>query len=152
MKTTTKKYVLELESKSLRLFEDIEDIAYYYELDEKEIEQSIKAKDRDGVLFHINGGFVKVFDKFPTEGLTSKAIFIYRASDNQLLEVLPINGFIFIYINGAYTEHMSKDSLKRLKTTIDINAIGKQEVILGGKLYNIFINPEHTFKGQMENN
>ena len=143
------KYVLELESKSLRLFENIEDIGYYYELDNEEVEQSIKAEEDNGVLFHINGGFIKVYDRFPTEGFTSKAMFIYRASDNQLLEVLPLNDYIFIYLNAEYTEQMDELSLKRIKDSIDVDVITRQSVIIGGNLYNIFINPEHTFKGQI---
>ena len=149
MKTKTKKYVLELESKSLRLFENIEDIAYYYELDNEEVIDSLACKYDNGVLFHINGGFIKVYDRFPIEGFTSKAMFIYDASDNNLLEVLPLNDYIFIYLNAEYTEQMDELSLKRIKESIDLNAIGKQEVIIGGYLYNIFVNPEHTFKGQI---
>ena len=152
MKTQTKKYVLELESKGLRLFENIEEIANYYELSTEEIERSMVAKEEEGILFHSFGGFIKVYDNFPTEGLSVKAMFIYKASDNQLLEVLPLNDYTFIYINAEYTEQMDNLSLKRIKESIDVDEIRKQSVIIGGNLYNIFINPEYTFRGQMKTN
>ena len=143
------KYVLELESKKFRIFSSNEDIAYYYELDKKEVEQSIKAEEGEGVLFHINGGFLKVYDKFPTEGFTSKAMYIYRASNNQLLEIIPINEYTLLYISGEYTQLRDSNSLKRLSNTIDVNNTSLQSVVLGGNLYNIFIKPEHSFKGVM---